>query len=1700
MHTGISDATRAGDPSGSPEKDASINPKEVKWQDRGEASESEAIPTPSNIKPPKKATSMANVELPELRKDVGRTVVIKARLPQAENESYNFDPIYASLSKSVFTGQTRKLLNPIIQLYRRAWVLLQKIIYRKMKGKFIDNRVRTARYTVFDFLPKQILVQFSKFANVYFLFISMLQIVPGWSPTGQFTTIFPLTVFVALAMLKEGFEDWQRHKQDAQENSTLARRLKLLYPEEVTNDIKDEVVNVFTGSGQQVVAIWQDVFWKDINVGDILFIEENDIIPADVLVLASSHQNGACYIETSNLDGESNLKQKQAISITQELITDIEALSTFSCNVHAESPTGNIYQFEGFMEMNRESKGKFPLTINQLLPRGTSLANTKYMYGAVLYTGEESKIRKNATRVVRRKSPSLENITNRIVIFMFFFVIFLALLTTLLNSAWETKRLTKGGRLRLWYLKGLDDDFVAAFFSNVILFNTMIPISLYVSMEFVKLIQVIFINSDLQMFDDASDTPAQARTSNLHEELGQVQYLFTDKTGTLTENVMAFKKLSVNGLSYVLGQGDGSVMPSLGGAGRSIPNLGNSPSHPIPSENLVRDILMHISYEGETSTDRDIQNAFNFLLAISLCHTVIPERSNNGRASSGRRPNTVASRNSGGIPNIQISPDDMSIIYQSSSPDEIALVDAARKMTFVMRGRTMTTVTLNTLQSSKESTYQILHTIEFSSSRKRMSIIYEFPDGRIMLLCKGADSVILERLRDPAVLSEQEIDVIERTIDHLAEFASEGLRTLLYASRELSAEEYQAWSERWEHASMALTNRAELMEEVAEEIEQDLQLLGATAIEDRLQPGVPDTIDKLRRAGMKIWMLTGDKRETAINIGYTCQLLQDHSEVIVLDSSDMTSLGNSIKNALELCLLKKYSHKGTPTVKVSEENAEQGDKAVTPHVVVVIDGDACSKLEAQHENILSSSEDTQNPKASSLELSNTSYLNQFLQLGILADCVICCRFSPSQKALVVSKVRERVSNFTWSNHLDDVMNRGSLEQIYVPWYRRAKKWLHYHLVIGKCPSGVTLAIGDGANDIPMLQCAHVGIGITGREGLAASRAADYAIAQFKFLQPLLFIHGRWSYIRISLFTLGTFYKCLSFYLTQLLFQIFTGWSGTSLYESWTLTLYNILFSSLPVIATGIFEKDLNRSTLLYVPELYRFGQLNRGLNATIFLKWTIQGMWHAVVAVFIPVLIHNGFGFRSISIWGPWNQSTSSSEAERFFCSDISGAWQESSIYALGTMSYTVIVMIVNVKVCYMDSHNWTLFTHLAFVISIAVWWVFTYIYAIIWPKLGIFGFDTAGMWDGLNRSQTRYWAVQLFCIVLAVGLFDVVMHPGLWRFGSAVITKKDKSFILKQQAEDAKKKGGSVSKKPSKSPKRSFTASIDTSQLSSKSSQSQKKPSVPKCVASGLAAADFAKSLQHIVRGSAENGVSPDDVIDWSEIVPLWQLWEKENRIPPDQEMLKDFLVGDRQRSNTILKSKSVCQDRDEAIKRDGSLLRSSSLKRPGSIQRPSGFGPKPSRGDSLVRNSSSKRSPYVLGSSVYLDTDPNASTEHHRIYLQQDLRNLEENSSHHMVRNSSSKASARIIASSIGSDRDEDSGLHRTGSALARNASRRSQGGGKDAIDANGFIHDPLSRQSSLRREHPHQTRAPFALVEIEEMVASQALDVLKSPVAEE
>lgn len=479
--------------------------------------------------------------------------------------------------------------------------------------------------------------------------------------------------------------------------------------------------------------------------------------------------------------------------------------------------------------------------------------------------------------------------------------------------------------------------------------------------------------------------------------------------------------------------------------------------------------------------------------------------------------------------------------------------------------------------------------------------------------------------------------VFERCFQHIDDFATEGLRTLLYGYRYLTEDDYKTWKDVYASASTSIVERQEKIERAAELVENKLELLGATAIEDKLQKGVPDAIDRFRRAGIKMWMLTGDKRETAINIGHSCRLIKDYSTVIVLDH-ELGDLHSRMASAFATI-----------------------DSEKTAHSVLVIDGQTLTIIDAD-------------PASKAL----------FTDVAIRADSVICCRASPSQKASLVKTIRTKI--------------KGS----------------------------VTLAIGDGANDIAMIQEAHVGIGIAGKEGLQAARCSDYSIAQFRFLLKLLLVHGRWNYIRICKYTLGTFWKEMLFYNAQALYQRWNGYTGTSLYEPWSLSMFNTLFTSLPVLFMAMFEKDLAASTLLAVPELYNIGRCHRAFNFRIYLWWATIGACEAVMVYFI---IYGLYGMALFT--------------------------RDQDLYALGSLVFTASVVIISLKLQFIELHNKSVMAAIAIFLSVGGWWLWNLILSSIYPQDVIYSVNHA-LLDRFGRNPL--WWLTLLVTISAVCVVEVAI------------------------------------------------------------------------------------------------------------------------------------------------------------------------------------------------------------------------------------------------------------------------------------------------------------------------------------------------------
>ncbi|XP_062405252.1 probable phospholipid-transporting ATPase IM isoform X2 [Sardina pilchardus] len=951
---------------------------------------------------------------------------------------------------------------------------------REYNGKFMyaDNHIKTSKYNIFTFLPINLYEQFQRVANAYFLCLLILQLIPQISSLSWFTTCVPLALVLLVTAVKDATDDYFRHRSDRQVNNRQSQVL-------------------IEGKLQ-----WEK--WMNVHVGDIIKLENNQFVAADLLLLSSSEPNGLCYIETAELDGETNLKVRQALPTTSELDANISQLAEFDGEVVCEAPNNRLDRFTGTLTWK---DSKYSLDNHRLLLRGCILRNTDWCFGMVIFAGLETKLMQNCGKT-KLKRTSIDQLMNTLVLWIFGLLLCLGITLSTGSSFWEYK-VGKHFQIYLQWVPNTDSAVFSGFltfWSYIIILNTVVPISLYVSMEFIRLWQSYFISWDMGMYHSGQDMPAEARTTTLTEQLGQVEYIFSDKTGTLTQNIMTFNKCSISGTVY------GEVYDEYG---HKVEITESTPCVDF-SFNPLKDAYFrfHDATLVKAVQDGDV-SVQEFFRLLALCHTVMPEQKVEGE-----------------------------LLYQAQSPDEGALVTAARNFGFVFYDRTPETITVVEMGESMQ--YQLLAILDFNNVRKRMSVIVETPDGGIKLYCKGADTILFERLNS----SNEDLKCI--TSEHLNLFAGEGLRTLVLAYKDLDRASFEEWAKRLHTASTALEDREQRVDALYEEIERDLILLGATAIEDKLQEGVAETLVALSLANIKIWILTGDKLETAMNVAYSCNMLRDDmSEVFIISGPTAVEVQKQLRNAKD--------HIGGSLTRSSKPldqdcmptNDCVFEETMNAEYALVISGPCLAyALDAELQHLL-------------------------LDTACLCKTVICCRVTPLQKAQVVELVK-------------------------------------------KHKQAVTLAIGDGANDVSMIKTAHIGVGISGEEGRQAVLVADYSFAQFCFLQRLLLVHGRWSYHRMCKFLRYFFYKNFAFTLVHVWFAFFCGFSAQTIYDQWFITLFNVTYTSLPVLALGLFDQDVSEQNSLGNPKLYEPGQQRQLFNKRQFLLCSLNGIGTSLALFFMP--------------------------------------------------------------------------------------------------------------------------------------------------------------------------------------------------------------------------------------------------------------------------------------------------------------------------------------------------------------------------------------------------------------------------------------------------------------------------------------------------
>ncbi|KAF8810656.1 aminophospholipid-transporting P-type ATPase [Phlegmacium glaucopus] len=923
----------------------------------------------------------------------------------------------------------------------------------KLQSRYPPNIVRNQKYNAFTFLPIVFYEQFKFFFNLYFLLVALSQFVPALKTGFIITYIAPLAFVLCVTMGKEAYDDYKRHLRDREANSQ--RYLILEHPTSHST-AEDAYLNTHANT--------RSVPSSSLRVGDLILLEKNQRVPADLVLLRTSESSGTCFIRTDQLDGETDWKLRVAVPECQKM--DEGDLVRLDAEIYADAPIKDIHAFVGTFTLNKPTPSDLsdssvpmnnlppavsPLTVENVLWSNTVLAAGSAV-GFVIYTGAETRAVMNTSHP-GTKVGLLDLEINKLAKILCAVTFALSLVLVALN-----------GFRGQWYV------YILRF---LILFSSIIPISLRVNLDMGKTVYAHLIMSDAEIPNTI------VRTSTLPEELGRITYLLSDKTGTLTKNEMEMRKLHMGTMSYGSDSMD-EVAHHLAVAF----GLSGEHGHQKQGSILTGAQLATRGRRDMSSRVRDV------VLSLALCHNVTP-----------------------------VTNDDGSVTYQASSPDEVAIVTwtASVGLTLVFRDRKC--MELQTPNGSRLK-FDILDIFPFTSESKRMGIVVrDTQTGDISFLQKGAD-VVMARI-------VQRNDWLEEETGNMAR---EGLRTLVMARKRLGNTMYNDFASLYHAASIKLEGRNEAMSAVvAQFLEHDLELLGLTGVEDKLQDDVKSTLELLRNAGIKIWMLTGDKVETARCIAISTKLVARNQyihEISKMQTADqIRNQLDFLQNKLDCCL--------------------------------VIDGD-------------------------SLQLCLNLFKNEFIEIATKLSAVVACRCSPTQKAdvarLIRSHTRKRVC-----------------------------------------------CIGDGGNDVSMIQAADVGVGIVGKEGKQASLAADFSVTQFSFLTKLLLWHGRNSYRRSAKLAQFVIHRGLIISIMQAVFSAIFYFAPIGLYQGWLMVGYATIYTMAPVFSL-VLDRDVNEDLALLYPELYKELTKGRALSYKTFFQWLMISLYQgAAIMIMCLVLFENEF-------------------------------------------------------------------------------------------------------------------------------------------------------------------------------------------------------------------------------------------------------------------------------------------------------------------------------------------------------------------------------------------------------------------------------------------------------------------------------------------
>ncbi|KAJ1667896.1 putative aminophospholipid-translocase [Coemansia sp. RSA 1646] len=951
------------------------------------------------------------------------------------------------------------------------------------KSKYPANVVSNNKYNIITFLPIVLFEQFKFFFNLYFLLVALSQFVPQLRIGYLFTYVGPLVFVLAVTMAKEWHDDHARKKRDKEANSQRYTRV--------------------TADGPIVVPS------AKIRVGDFVLIEKNQRVPADMLLLRTTESSGACFVRTDQLDGETDWKLRIAVPPTQKLHDNMDLFALHG-SVYADAPHKDIYDFVGTLTIDSGLPSVDSDTLPVTVPLGaenTLWANTTLASGSavgyVIYTGRDTRAAMN-TGHAKTKVGILDSEVNRLSKILFVVTLALSLAMVALD-----------GFKAVWYI---------TLFRFLILLSSIIPISLRVNLDMGKSFYSMTIERD-------SEIPGSVvRNSMIPEELGRIEYCLTDKTGTLTRNEMELKRIHMGVMAYTLETSDEVTRHVRANLKDRVPASASADQ----LSSLADSSLAAAAGSGAASLSvghgkarRDMpQRVFDMVESLALCHNVTPAEDSAAAADD------AASMHDERVGVAVARP----MSYQASSPDEIAIIKWTELVGVVLAERTLTSITLRLDALIPESqgghgtaptlVYDILHVFPFTSESKRMGVVVKSRlTGDIYFIQKGADSVMTRIVQYNDWLDEE-----------CGNMARDGLRTLVVGRKRLSKEAYKRFEAAYQRAKVTVVGRAEAIQHVVSEyLENDLELLGLTGVEDRLQDNVRATLELLGNAGIKVWMLTGDKVETATCVAVSAKLVRRDQLIHVISG---LRTAHEVNDALE-------------TLRTLSD------------CCLIIDGD-------------------------SLQVTLDFFRDEFVQVASTLSAVVCCRCSPTQKADIVRLIQK---------------------------FTRKR----------------VLAVGDGGNDVSMIQAANVGVGLVGKEGKQASLAADFSINQFSFLARLLMWHGRNSYKRSAKLAQFVIHRGLIISIMQVVFSALFYFAPIALFQGMLLVGYTTVYTMAPVFSL-VLDRDVTEDIAMLYPELYAELTKGRSLSYKTFFTWLLISIYQGGALMMIALWLFDTEFIHVVSI------------------------------------------------------------------------------------------------------------------------------------------------------------------------------------------------------------------------------------------------------------------------------------------------------------------------------------------------------------------------------------------------------------------------------------------------------------------------------------